>query len=273
LDTIAAVNTGATVLWMSVSEEVQLFWATAREVTDLVRTALDATSHWGESGQRQGQYQVDLVLDEICVRTLVDAGFGVLSEESGVTETAGGRIVVLDPLDGSTNAARGLPWFATAMCLVDEAGPLAAWVVNHGNADVYTAHRGHGAWRNGHRLQVNPPVDLADAFIGISGLAASNYGWGQFRALGAAALDISAVAAGVFDAWCDMSFDAHGVWDYLASVLICTEAGGVAVDALGRDLLVLDPGQRRTPLVASDSTLLAAICAHRVQAQPGGPAR
>jgi fructose-1,6-bisphosphatase/inositol monophosphatase family enzyme len=272
-DTIAAVITGATVPEMSVSEDVELFWGVARRVSDAVRAALDSTSDWAESGGRQGQYRVDLVLDEICVQLLLEAGFAVLSEESGISGADRNRIVVLDPLDGSTNAARGLAWFATAMCLVDDQGPLAAWVINHGNGDLFTAQRDHGARRNGHLLSVNPPVDLSHAFIGVSGLAGFHYGWAQFRALGAAALDISAVASGVFDAWCDMSVDAHGVWDYLAAVLICTEAGGVAVDALGRNLLVLDPAERRTPVVACDQALLAAICAERTRAQAGKPAR
>jgi myo-inositol-1(or 4)-monophosphatase len=258
---------------MSVSEDVELFWATARRVSDSVRSALDGTSDWSESGQRHGQYRVDLLLDAICVQTLTEAGFRVLSEESGISGPDRGRLVVLDPLDGSTNAARGLAWFATAMCLVDDQGPLAAWVVNHGNGDVFTAQRDLGAWCNGRRLHVNSPVDLADAFVGISGLASTHYGWAQFRALGAAALDIAAVASGVFDAWCDMSADAHGVWDYLAAVLICTEAGGVAVDALGRNLLVLDPSARRTPVVASDRGLLDALCAHRTSAQAEEPSR
>jgi myo-inositol-1(or 4)-monophosphatase len=258
---------------MSVSADVELFWAAARQVSDSVRSALDGTSDWGESGQRRGQYRVDLVLDEICVQTLTEVGFSVLSEESGMSGPDRGRLVVLDPLDGSTNAARGLAWYATAMCLVDDHGALAAWVVNHGNGDVFTAQRNNGARRNGHPLHVNPPVDLAEAFIGVSGLASSHYGWAQFRALGAAALDISAVASGVFDAWCDMSTDAHGVWDYLAAVLICTEAGGVACDALGRELLVRDPAERRTPIVASDHGLLDAIRALRTSAQPGEPGR
>jgi myo-inositol-1(or 4)-monophosphatase len=272
-DTIAAVLAGATVPEMSGPRDVELFWAAARRVSDSVREALDQTSDWGESGQRRGQYRVDLIVDEICVRTLLDAGFAVLSEESGVSGPHQESIVVLDPLDGSTNAARGLRWCATAMCLVDDQGPSAAWVINHGNGDLFTARRGQGAQCNGQRLQVNPPVVLADAFIGISGLASTHYGWAQFRALGAAALDISSVASGMFDAWCDMSVDAHGVWDYLAAVLICTEAGGVAVDAFGRNLLTLDPSERRTPIVASDPELLAEICARRVEAQPDGPRR
>ena len=59
------------------------------------------------------------------------------------------------------------------------------------------------------------------------GLPGQWLGWNQFRALGAAALDLCAVASGVVDAYIDCSWDAHGPWDYLGGMLVCTEAGGV----------------------------------------------
>ena len=68
-------------------------------------------------------------------------------------------------------------------------------------------------------------------------------GWKQYRALGAAALDLCAVAAGVVDAYIDCSRSAHGPWDYLGGLLVCTEAGAVVADADGRDLVV--PRARR----------------------------
>lgn len=246
-----------------VSEVVRAFWAVADRAGIAVGAALAATSDWGESGVRVGQYRVDVVADQLCTATLHDAEFSVLSEESGRTGSDSHPLVVVDPLDGSTNASRGLRWCATSMCLVDEAGPLAAWILDHGSRDVVIAARGHGAYRNGRRLQVEPCPDLSAAVVGLSGLPSHHYGWAQFRAFGAAALDIAAVASGMLDAWCDMSTDAHGVWDYLAAVLVCTEAGGVAADVHGRDLYVTDPTARRTPVVASHIDLLARLVSER----------
>jgi myo-inositol-1(or 4)-monophosphatase len=241
-----------------------MFWRSARDVTEAVGAVLAGNSDWAESGQRVGQYRVDLLTDLACSEILAGAGFGVLSEESGLTHLSGNRgLVVVDPLDGSTNAARGVPWCATAMCLVDDEGASAAWVVNHANGDVFTAERGGGARRNGVPISVSSAVRLDEAIVGVSGWPEHHYGWAQFRALGAAALDICGVAAGMLDAWCDMSTDAHGVWDYMAAVVICTEAGGVAVDAHGRDLLTLDPLQRRTPVVAGTASLLKEILGER----------
>lgn len=251
-----------------VSGVVRAFWSVAERASAEVARALGSTSDWGESGARPGQYRVDLVADELCVRALHEAGFAVLSEESGRSGPSGAPLVVVDPLDGSTNASRGLRWCATSMCVVDAHGPEAAWIFDHGSTDVLIAARGHGAFRNGRQLQVTPCADLSAAIVGVSGLPSHHYGWAQFRALGAAALDIAAVATGMLDAWCDMSTDAHGVWDYLAAVLVATEAGCVAADAHGRELCVTDPLARRTPVVASHLDLLARLLSER-----NGPSR
>ena len=102
-------------------------------------------------------------------------------------------------------------------------------------------------------------VTLDESIIAVSGLPSHHFGWRQFRAMGASALDICAVARGAFDAFADMSPDAHGVWDYAGAMLVLMEAGGVIVDALGRDLIVLDHDARRTPVAASDPELLATL--------------
>ncbi len=105
--------------------------------------------------------------------------------------------------------------------------------------------------------------------IAISGLPDHHYGWRQFRAMGASALDICAVASGSFDGFVDMSPDAHGVWDYLGGVLVVEEAGGVVVDAFGRDLVVLEHQARRTPVAATHRPLLAALVDRRLAGSKG----
>ena len=236
-------------------------------ICDSTSEVLAATNDWGESGRRPGQYLVDLDVDEVCVGPLLAAGYSVLSEESGLQHPGGEPsslgVVVVDPLDGSTNASLGLPWCATSLCLVVGAGPVVSMVANLATGDRFAASRGAGAWRNGSRITVRRPVDLADAVVAISGLPDHAYGWRQFRAMGASALDICAVAGGAFDGFVDMSPDAHGVWDYLGAMLVVREAGGVVADALGRDLVVLDHRERRTPVAASSGELLDQLLRQR----------
>lgn len=237
-------------------------------VADAVAGTLRSVTDWGESGARFGQYVADVHTDEVVVEMLLAAGFGVLSEESGRSGPAAGPVVVVDPLDGSTNASRGVPWFATALCLIDDEGPAVALVANQASGVRWSAMRGRGARQHpttGVATAVTPSTcrAIGEAIVGISGRPQADYGWWQFRALGASALDLCLVAGGTLDGFVDMSADAHGVWDYLAATLICREAGAVVEDAHGRELTVVDHDARRTPVAAATPELLAALLGPR----------
>ncbi len=227
---------------------------------DAVAAALDGHADWGPSGNRPDQYASDVVADEAVRGVLLPLGYGLLSEESAVVEAGEGcPMVVVDPLDGSTNASRGIPHYAASLCAVDDEGPLAAVVLNLALGTRYEAARGGGARRDGVGLFRDDSPQLSEAIVGVSGLPASNPGWAQFRCLGAAALDLCAVADGTLDAYVDCVVDAHGVWDYLGALLVCREAGVTVEDAKGRDLCVLDRAIRRTPVAAAGTALHEAL--------------
>ncbi len=242
------------------------------ELVAEVSDALAQLQDWGNSGQRSDQYTHDVVADEVLTPGLHAAGFTVLSEESGLTRPgaqsgapgSGGSVgglpsdgeivVVVDPVDGSTNASRGLPWYATSLCAVDADGPLVSSVVNLASGERFQAVRGHGAEAD--RIIAPTQCDqLAEAIVAMSGWAPSHGGWSQYRCYGASALDICGVATGMFDAFVDID-GAHGAWDYLGALLVCEEAGVPMVDAEGRDLVVLDHDARRAPLAAATPKLL-----------------
>ena len=234
--------------------------AVLNETADAVGVVLRANKNWSLSGLRDTQYAVDLLADAAALEVLHGAGVAVLSEESEITGTFGDDdlCVVMDPLDGSTNASRGVPWYATALCAIDKSGMRAGLVVNQAmQSDSYWATAGGGAFHNGVAMRPSACVDLSEAVVGISGIPKQRHRWGQFRALCAAALDICLVADGVIDAWID--FNTHGVWDYLASLLICQEAGACFVEHQGRDFIVQEHSHRRTPIVAATPELLAIV--------------
>jgi len=224
-------------------------------IADDVGVMLTAVTDWGPSGLRDGQYAADVVADRVVLEALMKEGFSVLSEESGLTVRRRPEVVIVDPLDGSTNAGQGVPWYATSLCLLDRDGPAVALVRNQASGVTYTAQRGGGAWSEGVRLRPSICTTMTDAFVGLSGLPPRHLGWQQYRALGAAALDLCLVASGVLDAFIDCSVDAHGVWDYAAGALICQEAGAAVADAHGRDFIVRDPSARRTPVAAATKPL------------------
>lgn len=233
------------------------------EVATAVRAALSDLDDWGLAGTRAGQYRSDLAADEVAVAILERAGCGVLSEESGLHWPDREVVVALDPLDGSTNASRGLPWFATSLCAVDRDGPRAAVVVNQATGTCFDALRGGGAHRDGVAIRPSAAGHLGEAVVGLSGFPARYLGWRQFRALGAAALDLCAVASGTLDAYIDCSRNAHGAWDYLGGLLVCQEAGALVADAAGRELVTLGHEERRTPVAAATPGLLDEVLAAR----------
>lgn len=230
---------------------LSLFEETARTVA----MTLGSLADWGLAGTRPGQHRSDLAADEVATGALLDAGLGVCSEESGLQGEDRAVIVVLDPLDGSTNAAQGIPWYATSLCAVDDTGALAALVVNLASGERYSAVRGGGAYRDGRLIEPSAVTSLPEAVIGLSGYPSRHLRWRQYRALGAAALDLCSVADGRLDGFVDCH--SHGPWDYLGATLVCREAGALVVDAEGRELATIDPGARRSLLAAATETLLA----------------
>jgi fructose-1,6-bisphosphatase/inositol monophosphatase family enzyme len=231
------------------------------EAAEAIEAALAATPDWGVTGGRDGEHHSDLAADVAAVEVLVGAGYGVLSEESGRTHPERPITVVVDPLDGSTNAARRVSWWATSLCAVDAEGPMVAVVTDLRHGARYTAIRGQGAFRDGTPIRPSGCRDIGKAIVGINGVPAAHGGWAQYRALGACALDLCAVADGSLDGYLDATVDELGAWDYLGALLVCREAGVEVVDAAGRDLLTLEHAERRTPVAGATpelrSTLLA----------------
>jgi myo-inositol-1(or 4)-monophosphatase len=237
--------------------------ALLHDAADAAARAVAPLADRDEAGTRHGQHHTDLAADAVVVDLLLGAGVGVLSEESGLHEPDRPLLVVVDPVDGSTNASLGLPWWATSLCALDRDGPVAALVVDQVGGARYEAERGGGARCDGVPIAPRPTERLADAVVGLSGLPPHHLGWKQFRAMGAVALDLCAVAAGRLDGYVDCSVDAHGSWDYLGGLLVCREAGAVVSDALGRDLVGRAHGDRRTPVAGATAALHDELLAAR----------
>ena len=195
--------------------------------------------------------------------------FSVLSEEAGHRSFgADYPLVLVDPVDGSLNAKQGLPFFGIMLTLVD--GPtvaetVAGCVVNLVSGESWTAIRKQGAFRQGRRVEVQPPQDRHR--IQLLGLESNPRSLavaqrlversGKIRILGSMALSIAHTAAGAFDAFCAPV--PMRVFDMTASLLILGETGGVATDIHGTSLgaLTCTLETRATLLCAPDRELHA----------------
>ncbi len=215
-------------------------------------------------GEREGQYDLDLAVDEPIVNALLEAGLGVLSEEAGVIEPDRNLLAIVDPVDGSTNASRSIPWCALSVCILDDDGPLVALVDNLITRERFEAIRGQGAFHNGEPLVPPTSSEPQDRLVLVNGTPPKDRPWAQFRCFGASALDISYVVAGRVDGYVDFDDEAHGVWDYAAALLLCTELGISIADAFGRDLIHRIHTERRTPVVANDPEAFEQLLATRI---------
>ncbi|MCX7045072.1 MAG: inositol monophosphatase family protein [Candidatus Sumerlaeota bacterium] len=153
---------------------------------------------------------------------------------------------ILDPLDGTTNFAHGLPWFALSLGVWHEGAMLMGLVANPAQDEIYFARRGAGATRNGRPIRVSPASNLAETLnaIGlpydrdkrmdeiVAQIRAVLPRSRCLRRIGSAALDMCLVASGVFGAYWEAALNP---WDWAPGALIVQEAGGRVTDLRGQD--------------------------------------
>jgi myo-inositol-1(or 4)-monophosphatase len=230
---------------------------TLNDCADRISTAIQRHRGTGLSGRRATQYHVDVVADEAALAVLLPAGFRVLSEESGFSGS-GDLTVVIDPVDGSTNCDRGIPFFATSLAVLDGPTLVAGLVVNLATGTRFEAELGRGARRDGTTIAPSGVEELSQAIVSFSGHPAHHLGWNQYRAVGAASLECCLVGDGSLDAFAVTHRSSLFPWDYLAGMLVALEAGGVARELSGQNLVTTEVVERR-PVLAATHRLVDAI--------------
>ena len=160
--------------------------------------------------------------------------------------TASGRngLWILDPLDGTSNFAAGVPFFSVSLALLIDGRPEIGLVYDPIRDECFVAQRGRGSWLNGLSMGTQAPVHLPLArtiavvdFKRLDRALAAKLGaappYGSQRNFGSSALDWCWLADGRFHVYL------HGgqkLWDYAAGILILTEAGGQAVTLDGEEV-------------------------------------
>jgi fructose-1,6-bisphosphatase/inositol monophosphatase family enzyme len=208
--------------------------------------------------------RIDRVAEEAVLRVLdyEGAALNVLSEEAGFVDRGGKALLVLDPIDGTHNAIRGVPAYSVSMAIGHERlSDLQEALVRDlvSGATYYAARRG-GAFLNARPIRVRP-VDLEDLVFSVylgSHAAPDAARIASFarrvRVLGAASLDLCLVARGAVDLYYMHSAVTETklrAVDIAGAALIVREAGGHVLDLGGQDLDL--------PLTATARTDLAAV--------------
>tara|TARA_B100001250_G_scaffold358370_1_gene334638 strand:+ start:257 stop:1015 length:759 start_codon:yes stop_codon:yes gene_type:complete len=228
------------------------------DIGEAVESGLDDLNDWGKADGHPGQYKHDVIADAIAIPMLEGAGLGVISEESDPIGLDRPFIAVIDPIDGSTNASLGLPWYALSICVVSQEGAVLSYVRNLATSVSYRAERGAGAERNDSKLSSSPVENVGDAIIVFNALPPHHLGWKQYRTMGSAALDLCCVADGTFDGFVDFS-SGLSIWDYAGAALICEEAGAKITTSTNEEIgfsSFRSDFTFRSRIIASGSTAL-----------------
>ena len=181
-------------------------------------------------------------------------GHGFLAEESDQVITESDYTWVIDPLDGTTNFSVGIPIFAISVALEKKGHSVLGAVYIPLQKIMYTAIKGHGAYKNEQAIEVNHTESLRQAVIAtgfpydraenpvnnVSEFSAMVTEVKGIRRLGVAAYDLCLVAEGVFSGYWEYGLKP---WDYAAGLLIALEAGGVYQPLAQRDhsMIVSNP--------------------------------
>ncbi len=207
--------------------------------------------------------QIDLTAENAIINTLKNhkISFTLISEESGVKKygkTPYKHYVTADPIDGTTNLMRGIPFYATSIAVSTK--PTLNTIHTALVADLlhnvtYTAQKGKGAHRNNHKIVPSENASIEEAVIGMDlntykiqkiapQLTSLIQKTKHIRHLGANALELCYVADGTTDAFIDIRGKLRTT-DMAAAWLIIQEAGAKITTSEGKPLTIkLDPKQK-----------------------------
>lgn len=164
-----------------------------------------------------------------------------LAEESGGEMGPCEHKWIIDALDGTSNFAHGLPWFAISVALEVRGDLESGWVYVPATKEMFFAHKGKGAFLNGKPIRVSETKELEDCVISTGFYYFKGDELDEqverfkkvqkvclgVRRAGSAAMDLAYTAAGFFDGYWEVGIQP---WDVAAGALLVKEAGGMVTD-------------------------------------------
>jgi myo-inositol-1(or 4)-monophosphatase len=214
----------------------------------------------------------ELIVDRLAAAFPDDT---ILAEERGTAAGRSGRRWIVDPLDGTTNYAHGLPIFCVSIALEVERCVVLGVAYDPSADELYVAERGRGATVNDQPLAVSTTPALEQSLLAtgfpydirvtretnLAEYAAFAVRCRGVRRLGSAVLDLAWVASGRFDAFWELRL---GPWDAAAGSLLVEEAGGRVTSVTGEALDLEAPA-----VVASNGRIHDAMLAVLRQVRSG----
>ncbi len=202
---------------------------------------------------------VDKIAEDAAVRYIERSKtkVNILSEEAGFIDRSSKYTFVIDPIDGTRNAYRGIPFYSVSIAIgKSKISDVEYGIVkNIPTGDLFTAEKGHGAFINKKRIVVpNIPCKeiLSSLTLGknFDRVTISLAKKDKVRSLGSASLEMCMVALGALDFYV-VGKEYIRVVDIAASTLILREAGGIVTNIFGKDLDMAFTLDERSSVVAA----------------------
>ncbi|HTU73768.1 MAG TPA: inositol monophosphatase family protein [Trebonia sp.] len=206
--------------------------------------------------------RLDILVETAVAEVTAAHRVNLLSEEIGFVDNGSAATLVVDPVDGTANAAAGVPLSAFAAALVLDGTPVQALTCWLDTGRCWHAVAGHPApYRTTGRKELDGAAvsmlrphprnpDAAAAWWRVASRAA------RVRILSTSCLEAALVAEGSTDAFADAGTDTHRIVDLAAAMVTVPAAGGVVIDAAGRPLEIdLDLTRRWSGVVAASPEL------------------
>lgn len=221
-------------------KQMQGFLDCMRAAGEVIRAQWRDAKDIAYKGQIDLVTQTDLAVEKLLVERLPELAPGstVLAEESHRTLAPGDLTWIIDPVDGTTNYAHGLPLVAVSVALWRAVRPVLGAVYLPMLGELFWAGRGQGAFLNGQPIAVSRETDMRKALIAtgfpysfhqevdlicsrLKGVLLASQG---IRRLGSAATDLAYTACGRFEGFYETGLKP---WDTAAGWLLVEEAGGM----------------------------------------------
>ena len=218
---------------------------------------------------------IDVLAEEIVLKVLEDRGVScvLVSEECGIKKLGEGEsigYVIIDGIDGTTNAVQGLPFVATSLAFAE--GPhlkdvKMGLVMDFSRDTIFHAEKGRGAFQDDKRLKTSSVTTLRNAVISfelgyqcdrekqIRSLTPLLVNSKKIRFLGSTALELCYIASGALDAFIDVRGAARAT-DLAAAQLILAEAGGLSVTSIGHPLNITLKATSKVSIISTSTLLL-----------------
>jgi myo-inositol-1(or 4)-monophosphatase len=222
-----------------VSDVLQIVEVIARQAGAVLLEGYGNVRHIQQKGVIDLVTEFDMRSEDVIISSIQQKfpDHAILAEESGHNETISEYQWVIDPLDGTTNFAHGIPVFSVSIALLRNNSPVVGVVYDPIRNEMFSAELGQGATLNRHSIHVSSATDLGQAVIStgfpydVRTNPQNNFvQFAQFqlraqavRHLASAALDCAWTATGRLDGYWEFGVKP---WDVGAGALIVREAGG-----------------------------------------------